>query len=294
MAAAVLLAASPAFSAESKGEALVVLGAEVWNYRALADGFAQGLGGARTLVASSADFATELKAELGRARIVLAVSPVAVRAVMGERPAIPVLLAFVGADQASPDARALVIPVVVPPAAQVATIRRSLPSIRDVPRQARLGVLYDPAISSRLVAECEAAATAAGFTLVKAEVRERSEVAHAARDLLGRAQALWLIPDATVVTSESFRTLMQLSLANRVPLVGFSEAMAKAGAVLAIQPNYGEIGKSAGQAAKRILEGAPPALKPPEALAFMNAKAASLLEIELPEAATGSAARVFE
>lgn len=267
--------------------------AEFANYRAFVEGFSQGYGDTKVLLATIPDFPTALKAELARAKIVVAVGPEAAKALMAERPTVPVLLAFASLEPA-PGVKALAVPVVVPPAAQVATLKKALPSIRDVPRQPRLGVLFDPSISEKLVAECDAAATAAGFSLVKVEVRQRSDVAGAARDLLTRVQALWLLPDTTVVTTESFRTLMHLSIANKVPLVGFSESMAKAGAVLAIQPNFAELGKSAGQAARKMGDGAALTFKAPEPLVFLNAKAATMLEIELPEPVKAGAAKVYE
>lgn len=277
----------------AQGHALVIASAELAHYRAFVEGFSQGYGDTKVLLATIPDFPTALKAELARAKVVVAVGPEAGKALLAERPTLPVLLVFASLEP-TPGVRTLPVPVVVPPAAQVATLKKALPSIREVPRQPRLGVLYDPSISGKLVAECDAAATAAGFSLVKVEVRQRSEVAGAARDLLTRVQALWLVPDTTVVTTESFRTLMHLSIANKVPLVGFSESMAKAGAVLAIQPNFAELGKSTGRDARKMGDGGATAFKAPEPLVFLNAKAATMLEIELPEAVKAGAAKVYE
>lgn len=279
----------------AEGEILAVLSSELPVYRALADGFAQGAGGAGRLVLSDPEQAPRLADRLAGARAVLAVGAEAAKAVAAARPYAPVLVAFAPDGGVGADSRTTPVPVVVSPAQQVAIIKRSLPSVLEVPRQPRLGVLFDPAISGRWVAECEAAASTAGFSLVKVEVRQRTEVAAAARDLLGRnVQALWLVPDATVVTAESFRTLMQLSLVNKVPLVGFSESMAKAGTVLAIQPDYAAIGRGAGQAAKRLANGEAVALPSPEGQVFLNAKAAALLEIALPDEVKAKAAKVYE
>ncbi|HEY3445429.1 MAG TPA: ABC transporter substrate binding protein [Myxococcales bacterium] len=287
------LAASWPASGRAEGEAsLVVLSAENATYRALADGFSSTAGATTTLLVSAPAFAEQLAPALEKAKVVFAIGPEAARVVLEKRSAKPVLVAF--AEGTASDSKTLVVPVLVPPEQQLAALKSTLPSVLDVPKQPRLGVLYDPKISSRLVGEYEAAAKAAGLSLVKAEVKQRSEVADAARELLDRVQALWLVPDATVVNLESFRTLVQLSLARKVPVIGFGEPMAKAGCVLAVQPEYAGLGKAVGTAARRLMEGKPATLPAPEGVIYLNAKAATLLGIELTEAARSKAAKIYD
>jgi len=77
----------------------------------------------------------------------------------------------------------------VPPARQVKLIKTFLPSAK------RLGFIFDPSRTRALAAECEPAAKAAGLTFHKVEVTSRSQVTDAARSLVGKIDALWLVPD---------------------------------------------------------------------------------------------------
>jgi len=276
---------------------LIVRSADSSQYLALEEGFSRSLGSQTSLNLADPLAAAGLRQRLDRAGVVFAIGPEALKAVTAEHRDLPTLVAFAfggGGASAAASPRATTVPLAVSPAQQVSIIKRSLPSIMDAPRQPRLGVLYDPSLSAALVAECSAAASAAGLTLVKAPVARREDVAEAARDLIGRVEALWLIPDPTAVTPQSFRFLVQLSLANKVPLIGFSEGMARAGAVLAIQADYSEAGLRAGLAARKMLDGQPAGLEAPEGMVFLNARTSEMLDIVLPKKARDRATRVFE
>jgi putative ABC transport system substrate-binding protein len=174
------------------------------------------------------------------------------------------------------------------PAGQVRAIRELSGSAR------RIGVLFDPSLSAPLVAELEAACAAQGATLVKREVTAQKDVAPAARELLGRIDVLLLIPDTTVISAESFKFIAQTSLEAKIPMVGFSEGMAKAGAVLAIEAPFDQIGKKAADAAKKMLAGGAGTRESPDGAIFVNAKSAQLLGLTVPDGLKGRAAKVFE
>src|SRR5205807_9057929 len=73
--------------------------------------------------------------------------------------------------------------------------------------------------------------------------------------LVDHADALWLPADPTVATPEAFQFLLELSLAHRKPLLVFSESLVRAGALLAVVPDYEWTGTAAAAAVQRILSG---------------------------------------
>jgi len=75
------------------------------------------------------------------------------------------------------------------------------------------------------------------------------------RALLAPDEALWLLPDSTVLTDESIRFILESALAQHVPVIGFSPEFTRLGALLSLSVNYGEVGRETGVLAKRILDG---------------------------------------
>ena len=75
------------------------------------------------------------------------------------------------------------------------------------------------------------------------------------RALLSESEALWLVPDSTVLTDESIRFILESALAKQVPVFGFSSELTRLGALLSMSIDYGEVGREAGLLARRILNG---------------------------------------
>jgi putative ABC transport system substrate-binding protein len=134
-------------------------------------------------------------------------------------------------------------------ATQLRRMNRALPSGR------RIGVLYDPAKSEVFVAEAERAALGMGLQLVKAIVHDPRDVAFVFRSIRPDIDVLWLIPDSTVVTRESFEVLALQTAEAKMPLVAFAEAFAKQGALLALYPDPGAVGAQCASLAVRLLRG---------------------------------------
>jgi len=280
-AGAALLVSRPA----TAGEVVVVRSSDLAAYKAVEAAFTGALGGpARTLALTDAGAGAALKG----ASLVFAIGPEAAKAAADAKPAALLVALVPSAVKAGLDSNVPLLPMFVPPARQARAFKAVLPSLKTV------GLLYDPAQSKALAAECEAAAGQAGLTLLKSPVSSRQDVAGAARALLPQVGALWLIPDTTVVSAETFKFLVQASVSQKVPLLGFSEGMAKAGALVAVEAGYAEIGRKSAAAARRLLANSPAAPEPPDGSIYLNAKSAEMLGVELSKAARSLAAKVFE
>lgn len=175
-------------------------------------------------------------------------------------------------------------------------VRRQIEGFRQVlPGLARLGVVFSPAKSGTLIEEARSASAALGVTLVTESVQRSDQVPDALARLAGKVDGLWLPPDATVVTKDTFRLALELSLARKLPLMVFNSQFVKAGALLALSPDYGASGAEAARIVKLILGGKKPGeipVAPARGTLVVNTGTARSLGIELSDAVLKSAQQV--
>ncbi|HEY3445756.1 MAG TPA: ABC transporter substrate binding protein [Myxococcales bacterium] len=273
-------------SAARAADVVVVRSSDQSAFKAVEQAFAAELPAAKSLLATAPGL--DLKAELAGAKLVLAVGPDAARAVMAAHGGVPVLVALAAEAELAGAKPAGIVPMFVAPARQVKLAKAFLPTL------ARVGIVYDPSKTRAMASEFESAAKAAGLTLEKSEVTSRGAVIDAARAMMPKIDVLWLLPDSTVVGLDTFKVLIATTVAAKVGLVGFTEGMARTGAVLSIEASYAEIGRRAAAAGKRLLAGGAAAPEAPEGAAFVNAKTAELIGLTLSPKARAEAAKVFE
>ena len=137
----------------------------------------------------------------------------------------------------------------VPVDRQLKIMRAFLPTLH------RVGTLYDPAKTSSRVKEAAQQATISDFQLKGLPVESEKDVPQQLRTLLSDVEALWLMPDSTVLTNESIQFILESALARQVPVIGFSPEFTRLGALLSMSVNYFEVGRETGLLAKRILNG---------------------------------------
>jgi len=273
------------------GEVLVVRSSDRGPYVEVEQAFASSLGTKpKTLSLSSPSAAADLKAAFEAGPdLVLAIGWEAAKATNEAGVKCPVVVALVpDAQRAALGSRVVVVPMFPPASRQLEAVKALLPTAR------RFGVLFDPKQSQRVVAEHRTAMEAADLTLVAAEVSSRQQVAAAGRDLLEKVDALWLVPDTTVVAPDTFKYLIQNAVAAKVPVVGFSEGMAKAGALVAIEAEYAEMGRNAAAAARRLAAGEAATGEAPRGKVYLNGRMAELLGLSIPVSVRASAAKVYE
>jgi putative ABC transport system substrate-binding protein len=137
----------------------------------------------------------------------------------------------------------------IPADRQFKVLRAFLPTLR------RIGMLYDPDKTAPKLKEAESRSSPYEFQLRGFPVEHEKEVPQQLRALLSESEALWLVPDSTVLTDESIRFILESALAKHIPVVGFSSEFTRLGALLSLSIDYGEVGRETGLLAKRILNG---------------------------------------
>ena len=173
----------------------------------------------------------------------------------------------------------------IPMDRQFKVMRAFLPSLR------RIATLYDPDKTAAKLKEAEPHAAVHEFQLRGFAVGDEREVPQQLRALLSESEALWLVPDSTVLTDESIRFILESALAKQVPVFGFSSELTRLGALLSMSIDYSEVGRESGLLARRILNGEHPLrLKPVSVQRIritVNQKTARYLGIPIPKELDG-------
>jgi putative ABC transport system substrate-binding protein len=170
------------------------------------------------------------------------------------------------------------VTMLVPVRTQFQRIQTMLPEVK------RIGVLYDPRHSSLAVEDARAAAAELGLTLIAVEVRDETDLPAAIRSVAGRMDLLWATVDGTVYNSRSAQFVLAEMLKRKIPVMGFSENMVQAGALLAPSVDYTDIGRQTARLVHTIVtSGQRPPPEPPQQFTMaVNAHVWKLLRGTLP------------
>jgi len=142
-----------------------------------------------------------------------------------------------------------------PPGRQLDLIRLALPRVR------RVGVLWGPD-SVLGEAALEAAAQARGLRVVGVPVRPDEPVYTGLRKILDESDVLLALADPQIYNSNSIQNILLTSIRAQIPMLAFSPAYVRAGALMAVHSTPRQIGQQAGALARGALQGQP--LGPPQ------------------------------
>ncbi len=119
------------------------------------------------------------------------------------------------------------------------------PLQRLAPQILRIGVLFDPQKTQDLRDQLEHDAKRLGLTLVAQEVHSEQEVSGAQKYLEDSVDAVYLLPDSTVLTEHTLDFLISSTMEANIPLIGFSAGLVQSGAVTGVYFNYADLGRHA-------------------------------------------------
>lgn len=176
---------------------------------------------------------------------------------------------------------------------QMALIREILPEAKTI------GVIYNAGEdnSVSLIKLVESEAPKQDFTEVKeATVTSSSEVAGAARSLVGTVDAIYVPTDNTVVSA--LESVIQVGQDNDLPVFAGDTDSVERGAIAGISFDYYDVGRQTGNMVSKVLNGSKPGDLPVEFVEvvqlFVNPAAAEAMGVSLPEAVTDRADTVIE
>lgn len=180
----------------------------------------------------------------------------------------------------------------IPVRTQFALYKSIKPALKTI------GVIYDPEKTGAMVKEASGVAERLGLRLLASPVSSQKAVPAALRALLGKIDALWMVPDDTVVTPESFRFLLLAAFENNLPFMTVSEIFVEAGALASLSPDYADVGRQGCQVVKEIESGRRhlaeiDILPPAKVNLAINLKTASKIGLSLPPEIIESARKVY-
>ena len=135
-----------------------------------------------------------------------------------------------------------------PPARQLELIRLVLPGTR------RVGVLWGAGLSGDR-SEFRAQAQAVALPLLEAEVGSEEQLFPALKHVLEGTDLLLAVPSPQIYNSRTIQNILLTSFRANVPMMAFSPAYVRAGALLAVYVTPHQVGVQAAQLARAVLQG---------------------------------------
>jgi len=152
----------------------------------------------------------------------------------------------------------------------------------------RIGVIYNPARTGYLVKQAQALAREQGLELVTREIASSKEANPALQSLQGAIDALWVVPDETVLPQPIIQQMLKTAFGWKIPVLGLTDRHAEMGALFAQSFASGlDIGAQAGDLAQAILSGRTasevPYTNARKVALTVNLKTAQKLGLEVPK-----------
>lgn len=170
--------------------------------------------------------------------------------------------------------------------------------LKFIPELERIGVIYNSgeANSVTLVDILKREAAARGITVAEATVSNSAGVSQAAKSLIGRAEAIYIPTDNTVVSA--FEAITQVGYIAQLPVFAADTDSVARGAIAALAVDYYLMGRQTGEMVARVFEGADPGTMPVETLRefqiHMNPVSSLKMGLEIPASLLQEADRIIE
>lgn len=174
----------------------------------------------------------------------------------------------------------------------IALIKEILPDVKTI------GYLYNSgeANSVSLLATLKAEADKAGITIVESAATKSAEVQGAARALVGRADAIYIPTDNTIISA--LEGAVAVAEESKLPLFTADTDSVSRGSIAALGFNYYDVGKQTGEIVVRVLKGENPGDIAVKTAAgsdlVINKAAATKMGVTLPESVISRANKVIE
>lgn len=231
---------------------VVAYEADVGAYVEAVEGIRAGMGEAVPLLVDlhAPGGSAELARVLGAhdTRVVIAVGARALSEVQSRKPAARVFAAMV-VHASGPDNLAGRVDLDVSLPAELAVLKALFP------HRTRVGIIRNPRRAPYFAEASEMRARKEGFSLVTVECDGPARLLKALAALKGKVDLLLTFPDSDLYNPVTVKPLILNALENRLPVVGFSPAFVRAGAVAGIYPDYRENGRRAAELVLRALRG---------------------------------------
>jgi putative ABC transport system substrate-binding protein len=139
------------------------------------------------------------------------------------------------------------VSMIVEPERQIEALKLLLPNIR------RAGVIFNASRSRNFIDRLIQAGRKHHVEIIATPAKSPQDVFHLLSELKGRADAIVMLPDLTLMTQETVNAMLLFSFKNSIPLVSFSEKFAGMGALAAIAVIPRDLGRQTGEMVREYL-----------------------------------------
>ncbi|WP_241503757.1 ABC transporter substrate-binding protein [Ferruginivarius sediminum] len=196
------------------------------------------------------------------------------------------------ASLSEPGGRVTGVSDLSPVAKQLDLIREVLPEAKAV------GVLYNPgeANSVKILELLREHGPQRGLQIVESAAPKSAEVLAAARNLVGKVDAIYVPTDNTIVSA--IESVVKVGMDNDLPVFAADTASVPRGAAVALGFDYYDLGRQVGTIVVRVLEGANAGDIPVQGVATtqlsLNPKMAAEMGLDFPQAVLDRADEIVE
>lgn len=135
------------------------------------------------------------------------------------------------------------------------SLREFFKSLKDLsPGATRVYAFYSTDEGEYLAQEGDHLDLRYGLDFHRVRLSDRDALGSALADVRGKADAIYLVPDA-LYDSESFQVLSEFCKANGIVLMTSFSSLMQAGATFSVRPDYTRIGSMTGEMVRRVLSG---------------------------------------
>ena len=126
---------------------------------------------------------------------------------------------------------------------------------RFLPQKKRIGILYNPQRHQAWIDEAKKLASELKLQIVAIPVKSAKQLPKALKLLGRKADSLLAIPDKTIYSGKTAKSILLFSFQNRIPVIGLSRAWVKAGALYALDWDYARLGQQCAALVLKIIKG---------------------------------------
>ena len=123
-----------------------------------------------------------------------------------------------------------------------------------VPKAKTIAIFVGKDASLELVSNATQVAQNMGFEILVIRVQSSRDLRKSLSKLSKQADAIWLLPDSSVVTPENFHYISSIATRSKIPILANSALLASAGALLSVTPDRTGVGQQAADLITTMLE----------------------------------------
>jgi putative tryptophan/tyrosine transport system substrate-binding protein len=169
------------------------------------------------------------------------------------------------------------VPLDVPPQKQLEVIAEGLTAVK------RLGLLYDPRYNSEFFLKASTEAPSLNLKIVPLKVSSKKDIPVVLKQQWESVDALWLIPDQTVISESIVQYIIKDALFRKTPVIGYNRFFYESGAAVAFVFDYEELGRQTGRLAADVLMGKACEKEPPVFHVWLNLRVIDKLGLDVSE-----------